>query len=220
MSRRGGQLGRAYVGDLCRNDPSGRRHRPDPGSPRTCVVVPVDPHHRGPPAQPRRSRRGFHSEREGRVRGRLAPPRHLSGRRRLRGDNRSQPCAAYAPRTEAAIPDRGRPALSADALITLIDGVNHRDAVTGSVRFFVWKHLWFEAGKHPPPPYPDEHAGIATLAGVVGTRCWPARSSAAKAWPWNWPWTTTRGEQVPHLGRGDAHETPHRGGGAVRGSAP
>jgi len=35
-----------------------------------------------------------------------------------------------------------------DAIIAVVDRISHRDAVIGSVRFFVWKHLWRQAGTY------------------------------------------------------------------------
>ena len=40
----------------------------------------------------------------------------------------------------------GQGVWDADKVISAVDKVAHRDAVIGSVRFFVWKHMWKEAG--------------------------------------------------------------------------
>lgn len=35
-----------------------------------------------------------------------------------------------------------------DTLVTAVDGIDHRAAVIGRVRFYIWKHLWAEAGNY------------------------------------------------------------------------
>lgn len=38
--------------------------------------------------------------------------------------------------------------IEASDLITMTDGIDHRAAIIGSVRFYVWKHIWSKAGEY------------------------------------------------------------------------